>query len=514
MGEHIRQSLGGGQVRRIHRRAEQPEPRFAGRGRGGFEPVVPGAQRHHDAAGTHQRGHVVEVAGEVLDVAIVSGAAQGVRRHRVGARRAADAQVDAARSGRFQQRELLGHRQRRMVGQHHTAGSEPQLRGLRGQVGDQHRRAGGAHGGHVVVFGDPVARETQPVGGLREGHGGRQRVGGGLVGAHRDEIEDGKTHDGLNAVGRANVPGRLGRADAKAPARSACRVLLRLLGVSTVAERDRVDDGLELLLRDRCTARDVVGGQELGALGVPTERPEVVGEGRTVVDPAVVARGFELAGQNVSAQQRDTGALTRQRRAAVRGVAHQCHPADRPVVHHDLRHLVEVEVMRVAHELQQLRAHPAVVGHSPFHLGELGLGVAVVDVQVGVHEAQHGPGLGVAARAVDPGHAVLAVVPLLPVVEVQEVRHGENRGERPQPFDETLLGAEDQRPHVGVQAVGADDEVEAAVGRVFERHIDAGAAVFQGDDGVVKQEFGAVLCCLVKQLDQGRRATTRCRGCR
>ena len=56
--------------------------------------------------------------------------------------------------------------------------------------------------------------------------------------------------------------------------------------------------------------------------------------------------------------------------------------------------------------------------------------------------------------------------------------------------------------HGGVQAVGADDEVEAAVARVFERHIDAGAAVFQGDDGVVKQVFGAVLGCLVKQFDQ------------
>ena len=209
VGEHIRQPLGGGQVRRVHRRAEQPESRFAGRGRGGLEPVVPGAQRNHHAAGAHQRGHVVEVVGKVLDVAFVVGAAQGVRRHRVGAGRPADAQVDAARGGRFQQRELLGHRQRRMVGQHHAARAESQLRGLRGQVGDQHRRAGGAHGRHVVVFGDPVARETQPVGGLRERHGGRQRVGGRLVGAHRDEIKDGKTHDGVNAVGRANVPGRL-----------------------------------------------------------------------------------------------------------------------------------------------------------------------------------------------------------------------------------------------------------------------------------------------------------------
>ena len=57
-----------------------------------------------------------------------------------------------------------------------------------------------------MVFGDPVASETQPVGGLRQLHGGRQRIPGRLVGAYRDEIKDGKTHDGVNAAGRANVP--------------------------------------------------------------------------------------------------------------------------------------------------------------------------------------------------------------------------------------------------------------------------------------------------------------------
>ena len=57
---------------------------------------------------------------DLADVAIVPGAAQGIGRHRIGAGRSADAQVNAARRGSFQQRELLGHRQRRMVGQHHA----------------------------------------------------------------------------------------------------------------------------------------------------------------------------------------------------------------------------------------------------------------------------------------------------------------------------------------------------------------------------------------------------------
>jgi hypothetical protein len=58
-----------------------------------------------------------------------------------------------------------------------------------------------------VVFGDPVASKTQAVGGLRQLHGSRQRVAGGLVATHRDEIEDGKMHVRVNAFGAVFVPG-------------------------------------------------------------------------------------------------------------------------------------------------------------------------------------------------------------------------------------------------------------------------------------------------------------------
>ena len=45
--------------------------------------------------------------------------AQGSGGHRVGAGRPADAEVDAAGMERLEHPELLGHHQRRMVGQHH-----------------------------------------------------------------------------------------------------------------------------------------------------------------------------------------------------------------------------------------------------------------------------------------------------------------------------------------------------------------------------------------------------------
>ncbi|PQM45641.1 hypothetical protein C1Y40_04195 [Mycobacterium talmoniae] len=48
-----------------------------------------------------------------------------------------------------------------------------------------------------MVFGDPKPGEAEPVSGLCQPHRGRQRIGGGLVGPHRDEVEHRKTHVGL-----------------------------------------------------------------------------------------------------------------------------------------------------------------------------------------------------------------------------------------------------------------------------------------------------------------------------
>ena len=114
--------------------------------------------------------------------------AQRQRRHRIGAGGTTNAEVDASGVRGLQQRELLGNGQRRMVGQHHPARTQPQLRRLRGQMRDQHRRAGGRHGGHVVVLRQPVARVAEPIGRLSEVRRRRQRIGRRLVGAHRNEV--------------------------------------------------------------------------------------------------------------------------------------------------------------------------------------------------------------------------------------------------------------------------------------------------------------------------------------
>ena len=57
---------------------------------------------------------------------------------------------------------------------------------------------------------------------------------------------------------------------------------------------------------------------------------------------------------------------------------------------------------------------------------------------------------------------------------------------------EPLLGAEDQAAGVGVQPVGADDQVEGAMGATVEGDIDTVSAVVQGGDGVVEHELDLV----------------------
>ena len=68
-----------------------------------------------------QQHQFVEALEEIVLVADALAAAQRIGRRRVGARRAAQAQIDAAREERFQDLETFGDHQRRVVRQHHAA---------------------------------------------------------------------------------------------------------------------------------------------------------------------------------------------------------------------------------------------------------------------------------------------------------------------------------------------------------------------------------------------------------
>ena len=180
-GEGVRQAQAGGQLRPEQARPQDPDLQFhAGTG-----------HRLHGLAGLHRfeiRQQLDHVGREFVGRGVV--APQRARGGLVGARRAAEPQVDAPRMQGAQRAELLGHLQRRMVGQHHAARADADGARGRGHVRDQYRGGRTGDARHVVVLGQPVAaitqRFTQPgqVKHVREGVGGRAALGNGR------EIED------------------------------------------------------------------------------------------------------------------------------------------------------------------------------------------------------------------------------------------------------------------------------------------------------------------------------------
>lgn len=65
-----------------------------------------------------------------------------------------------------------------------------------------------------------------------------------------------------------------------------------------------------------------------------------------------------------------------------------------------------------------------------------------------------------------------------------------------------LLGTEDEAPGVGVESVGADDEVEGALRPAAEDHVHAAFVVMEGGDGVAEEELDLVAHGFVKQVGQ------------
>ena len=190
VGERERQAEQTGGVGAVVARTEQPHLRPVAGGGGGDDLRV-------------RAGEVVEevaqLRGElVADLAGV--AAEGRRGDRIGARRPAEAQVDAAGVERLECAELFGHGERGVVGEHHPAGADAQRGGGVGEVGDQHRRRRAGDAGHVVVFGHPVPGVAEALDVLGELDRVRQCLGGGRAGRHRSEIEHGQA-DFVGAIG-------------------------------------------------------------------------------------------------------------------------------------------------------------------------------------------------------------------------------------------------------------------------------------------------------------------------
>ena len=147
---------------------------------------------------------VHQLVGEVVRGQRLRRAAQCRRGDLVGARGAPDAEVDPAGMERLQHAELLGHHQRHVVGQHHSAGADPHGRGRVGDVADQHGRRGTRDAGHVVVLGHPEPPVPEPFGVPGQVNGGVQGLRRGTAVRHRGEVEN-RQGQGPRAEGQGRI---------------------------------------------------------------------------------------------------------------------------------------------------------------------------------------------------------------------------------------------------------------------------------------------------------------------
>ena len=99
----------------------------------------------------------------------------------IGARRAAETEIDAARIERGERAELLGDDERRVVRQHDAAGADADGLGAAGHMADHDRRRRAGDAGHVVMLGQPIAAIAEAFRVLRE----RERVAQGICRSSR-----------------------------------------------------------------------------------------------------------------------------------------------------------------------------------------------------------------------------------------------------------------------------------------------------------------------------------------
>ena len=115
-----------------------------------------------------KQNELLKALEEIVVRAAVLARSQRVGGDGVGAGRAAQPEIDAPGIERLQHLEPLGHHQRGMVRQHHSAGADAHVPGHRRDLPDHDLGCGACDRGQVVVLGHPITREAERFGEPRE----------------------------------------------------------------------------------------------------------------------------------------------------------------------------------------------------------------------------------------------------------------------------------------------------------------------------------------------------------
>ncbi len=134
----------------------------------------------------------LEAFEEIVALARILPGAQRVGGDLIGARRAAEPEIDAPGKQRLQHLEALGDHQRRMVRQHHAARADAHMRRYRRDLPDHDFGRGTGDVRQIVVLGDPIALVAEPVGEPRQIERIAQRHRPGRGRGDGRQIEDGK----------------------------------------------------------------------------------------------------------------------------------------------------------------------------------------------------------------------------------------------------------------------------------------------------------------------------------
>src|SRR5690242_2562274 len=105
-----------------------------------------------------------ELLGEVVGRRLAAVPLQREHRARIGARCAAEPEVDTAREQAAERAEVLRHLERAVVRQHHAAAAHADARGGGSDRPDPHLRAGARETGGGVVLSHPVALIAERLG--------------------------------------------------------------------------------------------------------------------------------------------------------------------------------------------------------------------------------------------------------------------------------------------------------------------------------------------------------------